>query len=82
MSASAPGSVNADNIATSASRKPGHVTVAQFLDVITHGRRDDAWLTYVPDIANTPPVHGSVAGGTGSRRQAITPRITPTTAWA
>jgi hypothetical protein len=30
-------------------------TVKEFLDVITHGRTDEAWLAAVPDIAQSPP---------------------------
>lgn len=31
------------------------VTLKDFLDVITHGRTDEAWLTAVPNIADSPP---------------------------
>ena len=32
-----------------------NVDVEEFLDLITHGRKDEAWLASVPDIAGSPP---------------------------
>lgn len=55
MPVNASGRATAGTITASAPRKPEDVTVAQFLDVITHGRRDETWLTYVPNIASTAP---------------------------